>query len=48
MKVAAHHFSCPSTCTFSFLHSADLREEPNSTPHLSTQTWHKQRYFSTV
>jgi len=45
---AAHHISCPSTCTFSFLHSADLREELHSIPHLSTQTWQKERYFSIV
>jgi hypothetical protein len=31
MQKAAHYISCPSTRTFSFLHSADLQEESHST-----------------
>jgi hypothetical protein len=31
MQEAAHYISRSSTCTFSFLHSADLQEEPHST-----------------
>ena len=48
MQETTHHISCSSTCTFYFLHSADLWEEAHSTQHLSTQTWHKERYFSIV
>jgi hypothetical protein len=38
MQEAAHYISRSGSCTFSFLNSADLQEEP--------QTWQKERYFS--